>query len=82
MDKRASLLQWFAATAEAKLKAVQDYLRLDFRKKLPIVHYIGRFSIFGHKGPLELRQEVSGVLPSSNHAEGNIYFRDEQNEGK
>ena len=28
MDKRASLLQWFAATAEAKLKAVQDYLRL------------------------------------------------------
>ena len=29
MDKRASLLQWFAATAEAKLKAVQDYLRLD-----------------------------------------------------
>ena len=27
MDKRASLLQWFAATAEAKLKAVQDYLR-------------------------------------------------------
>ena len=29
MDKRASLLQWFAATAEAKLKAVQDYLRLE-----------------------------------------------------
>ena len=27
MDKRASLLQWFAATAEAKLKAVQGYIK-------------------------------------------------------
>ena len=43
MDKRASLLQWFAATAEAKLKAVQDYLRLDFRKNCPLFITLGDF---------------------------------------
>merc|ERR1719209_1664795 len=58
MDKRASLLQWFAATAEAKMKGVESMLE---KEKVGFIKIEGKVSSEARKTLVDRFQTVDSV---------------------